>query len=40
MLTMTEIDDIRDAYYKKGKGISEIAKKFGKDCQLTPRFPQ
>ena len=38
MLTMTEIDDIRDAYYKKGKGISEIAKKFGKDRKTVRKY--
>jgi len=26
MLTMTEIDDIREAYYVKGKTISTIAR--------------
>jgi hypothetical protein len=38
MLTMTEIDDIRDGYYKKGKSINEIAKKFDKDRKTVRKY--
>jgi transposase len=38
MLTMTEIDDIREAYYAKGKTISAIAKEYGKDRKTVRKY--
>ena len=40
MLTMTEIDDIREAYYVKGKTISTIAKDYGKDRKTVRKYIQ
>ncbi len=40
MLTMTEIDDIREAYYVKGKTISTIARDYGKDRKTVRKYIQ
>ena len=38
MLTMTEINDIREAYYAKGKTISTIARDYGKDRKTVRKY--
>jgi len=38
MLTMTQIDDIRNAFFFKGLNISEIARKFKVDRKTALRF--
>jgi DNA-binding CsgD family transcriptional regulator len=38
MLTMAEIDDIREAYYAKGKTISEIAREHAKDRKTVRKY--
>jgi len=35
---MTEVDHIRDAYFKKGETISEIAKRFSKDRKTVRKY--
>jgi transposase len=35
---MTEIDDIREAYYAKGKTISTIARDYGKDRKTVRKY--
>lgn len=35
---MTEIDDIRDAYFNKGESISEIARRFSRDRKTVRKF--
>ena len=38
MLTMTEIDDIRESYFSKGESISRIAEKFCKDRKTVRKY--
>ena len=38
MYTMAEVKDIRDAYFEKGKNISQIAKEFGMDRKTVRKF--
>lgn len=38
MLTMTQIDDIRTAFFAKGLSISEIACKFNKDRKTVRKY--
>ena len=35
---MAEVKDIRDAYFEKGKNISQIAKQFGIDRKTVRKF--
>lgn len=38
MLTMTQIDDIRKAFFMKGQNISEIAREFQKDRKTIRKY--
>ncbi|MCS3916814.1 hypothetical protein M2349_001955 [Caldanaerobacter subterraneus subsp. tengcongensis MB4] len=38
MLTMTQIDDIKNSFFFKGLNISEIARKFKVDRKIALRF--
>jgi len=38
MLTMTEVDDIREAYFREGESISAIAKRFSKDRKTVRKY--
>lgn len=38
MLTMTEIDDIKESYFSKGESISRIAEKFRKDRKTVRKY--
>jgi len=38
MLTMTQIDNIRKAFFMKGQNISEIAREFQKDRKTIRKY--